>query len=365
MGRSIDAVKRSWRPQRVTRSVVVADLVESVRLMQRNELDVIERWRRFVGAVVAELLPARGGRLVKSLGDGMLLEFGEPTIAVEAAMELHDRVLRVNAGYEPERQFWLRCAVHETEVVVDELDVYGTGVNLAARLAALARPGESVVSGSVRDAISADLDAELDDLGACHLKHVSGPVRAWRLTRRGARARPDTGLGVPWLPTLLVLPFRSAGDENGDGLCGVLCDDLTATLAESRMWRLLSGLTARAAAEHATPLPELHRRSGVSYVLSGRCVRLGPRLRIRCELAEARSERVVWCFEYRGVATTALEGDPTFHHAVAAGLTEALAREELARGKRLAGQDRESYSLLAQGLSAMQSLLAAPTGPAS
>ena len=153
MRRSVDAGDRGGEPERVTRSVVVADLVESVRLMQFDELDVIARWRRFVGEVVAELLPARGGRLVKSLGDGMLLEFADPLSAAEATLELHERLRRGNAGYAPERHFWLRCAVHETEVVVDELDVYGAGVNLAARLARLARPGESVVSTTVRDAI--------------------------------------------------------------------------------------------------------------------------------------------------------------------------------------------------------------------
>jgi class 3 adenylate cyclase len=360
MRRSVDAGGKGGEPERVTRSVVVADLVESVRLMQRDELDVIARWRRFVGEVVAELLPARGGRLVKSLGDGMLLDFADPLSAAEATLELHERLRRANAGYAPERHFWLRCAVHETEVVVDELDVYGAGVNLAARLARLARPGESVVSATVRDAIALDIDAELDDLGACHLKHVNGAVRAWRISGRGAHRRPDTDPGVPWLPTLLVLPFQPAGEPHGDGLCGVLCDDLIATLAESRMWRLLSGVTAREVGERPPSLLDLHRRWGVTYVLSGRCVRRGPRLRVRCELAEARSGRVVWCFEHRGATAQVFDGDPALHQAIRTGLAEALAREEMARGKRLALHERENYSLLAQGLSAMQTLLAAP-----
>ena len=151
MGARSDADGAGWRSDRVTRTVVVADLVESVRLMQSDELDVIDRWRGFVADVLSDLLPTRGGRMVKSLGDGMLLEFAGPLAAVEAALELHERVLRFNAGYPAERHFWLRCAIHEAEVVVDALDVYGSGVNLAARLASLARPGESVVSEPVRD----------------------------------------------------------------------------------------------------------------------------------------------------------------------------------------------------------------------
>ena len=365
MGAGGDVGGGAWRTDRVTRTVMVADLVESVRLMQLDELDAIDRWRGFVAEVLSDLLPARGGRLVKSLGDGMLLEFAGPLAAVEAAMELHERLLRFNAGYPAERHFWLRCAIHEAEVVVDALDVYGSGVNLAARLASLARPGESVVSDPVRDAVASDVDAELDDLGACHLKHVSGPVRAWRIGRRGARRRLDTDPGAPWLPTLLVLPFLPAGDKRDDGLCEVLCDDLIATLAGSRRWRVLSGLTSHQVGPQPASLAELHRRAGVSYALSGRCVRRGARLRIRCELADARNEQVVWSFEYRGGTADVLEGDPALQHALAAGLTEALTREELARGKRLALPHRESYSLLSQGLSAMQSLLATPSGSAS
>jgi TolB-like protein len=145
----------------------------------------------------------------------------------------------------------------------------------------------------------------------------------------------------------------------------VLCDDLIATLAASRRWRVLSGLTSHQVGPQPASLAELHRRAGVSYALSGRCVRRGARLRIRCELADARNEQVVWSFEYRSGTAEALEGDPALHHALAAGLTEALTREELARGKRLALPHRESYSLLSQGLSAMHSLLATPSGSAS
>jgi class 3 adenylate cyclase len=128
---------------RVRRAIVVVDMVESVRLMREHEDEVIDRWRRFVAEVNDAVLPPRGGRMVKSLGDGMLLEFKALPAALSAAIDIQQRLAVANAGRTADRQFWMRAAVHCADVAVETYDLLGSGVNLAARLATLACPGNS------------------------------------------------------------------------------------------------------------------------------------------------------------------------------------------------------------------------------
>ena len=170
----------SWPElHRVRRAIVVVDVVESVRLMQANEADVIDRWRRFVAEVRTQVLPKHGGRMVKSLGDGMLLEFETVPTAVAAAFDIQRTVARYNDGYEPDAQIWLRAGGHVGDVTEDELDVYGPAVNLAARIATLAGPGQIAVSVEARDELASDVDAVLEDLGNCYFKHLVEPVRCF------------------------------------------------------------------------------------------------------------------------------------------------------------------------------------------
>jgi class 3 adenylate cyclase len=136
--------------ERAIRTVLVVDVAESVRLMEEGEEDTVSRWRAFVQGVTAGILPMRGGRLVKSLGDGMLIDFPRVQEGVKAAFEIQNACIRANEGMPPERQMLLRMGIQVSELISDEHDVYGRGVNLAARLATLAGPSEIVVSANVR-----------------------------------------------------------------------------------------------------------------------------------------------------------------------------------------------------------------------
>jgi class 3 adenylate cyclase len=170
---------------RARRAIVVVDVVESVRLMQANEAEVILRWRHLVNDVRQRLLPLHGGRLVKSLGDGMLIEFEAIEDAVAAALALCSCAAKVNEGQAPQERIRLRIGVHVGEVVSDELDIYGHEVNIAQRLSTLARPDDIVASVAVVDGLVPGLHAEVEDMGPRHLKHLREPVRAFRLRQAG------------------------------------------------------------------------------------------------------------------------------------------------------------------------------------
>lgn len=164
---------------RVTRPLMVLDVVESVRLMEGDEPEFIDHWRGFVHHAREHVLPGWGGHLRKSLGDGLMLEFPEAVAATQAALALRRAADESNRDCAPERAIRLRIAVHVAQFVADDLDVYGADVNLTARLAQWAAPGDVVVTGTLRDLLPLRARLQLQELGTCELRHVSRPVTAF------------------------------------------------------------------------------------------------------------------------------------------------------------------------------------------
>lgn len=165
-------------PQRVHKTVLVVDLVESVRLMAEDESGVIARWQRFL-SFTRRIIPANGGLLVKSLGDGILAHFDESGQAVETAHQLHRYFAFFNASVAPSRHMRLRAGINATHLYADAHDVYGQGVNLAARVTSLAPPGGTVITASVRERLIGRWEGCLEDRGESLLKHWPEPVRTW------------------------------------------------------------------------------------------------------------------------------------------------------------------------------------------
>lgn len=291
----MEEIERS-ESKRVRRAIVVVDVVESVRLMQAYEDDVIKRWRGFIAEVCAEVLPQNGGRLVKGLGDGMLLEFGSSPAAAKASAEMHTRIQRRNIAREIAASLYLRVGAHMADVVVDELDVYGAGVNLAARLSGLASPGETVVSSDFRDGLAPGLDAEAEDLGECQLKNIEGTTRAFRLGgSQTAIVLPSFDTYWEQRPTFAVLPLETAANDlDAELVADVLTDQIIHDLSLSGVWRVISRLTMTAFRGRNPKLDELQRHLKPTWLLSGRCRLKGDRVQASLELADARSGTVLW-----------------------------------------------------------------------
>lgn len=164
-----------------TRVIVVLDVVESVRLMEGDEQGFILRWRAFVREVRDQLMPAFGGRIHKSTGDGLMLEFAYASDAIGAAFGLLRLADAGNRGRAPEERIELRIAAHVTRFVADEFDIYGCGVNLTSRLLGVARPGEFCITAALRELLE-DNAARMEDTGTHQLRHLSEPVQVYRVT---------------------------------------------------------------------------------------------------------------------------------------------------------------------------------------
>lgn len=323
---------------------MVLDVVESVRLMLEDEPGQIHRWRRFVDEVVQQVLPATGGRLVKSLGDGMLLEFASVRQAASAALAMQQRVRKFSTGALPQGlPMELRVGIHEGDVVVDELDLYGNGVNLAARIATLAGPGEIVVTAEVRDGLWADVDADIEDLGDCFLKHFSEPVRAYRLGPAGARPVMPPASDNPGLqPSVAVIPFDGEQRIIGD----LLADGVIAQLSLSADLRVLSRLSCSAFAARGASVQQVGSALGAHYVVSGSALRSAESLFLSAELSEARSGTVLWAERLHGTIESLLQPASELIHQVAAQVHQAVLKREVERARSEPLPALESCSML-------------------
>ena len=189
------ATTLSGRMARHLRAVLFVDIVDSVRLIQLDQEGTIRRWRHYLSAVAGAELPQSGGRVVKQTGDGMLVDFESAIDAVECALSIQARIEQSEQEQPPERRIRLRMGVHLADVIVDDVDLYGDGVNLAARLMQLGGPAEIVISAAVRDQLTDGVGVTIEDLGERELKGIQRPVRAFRA----------------WPPS--PLPGRSAEQE--------------------------------------------------------------------------------------------------------------------------------------------------------
>ncbi len=321
----------------VHRAVLVVDLVESVRLMIGNEASVIGRWRSFSEHVRHHLLPpGGGGRVVKSLGDGLLLDFTEARAAAEVAHQLHTQIERVNEGCSAETRMALRVGANFGPLVVDEFDVYGVGVNLAARLAALAAPGQTVAAEAFCDQLALGVDAEADDLGEHYLKHIEAPVRAFLLRRCGQAAGPawqwaGAAAEPAAMPTLAVLPFATRGGGAAWQAAGeMLAEDLTAALSRSPAWRVTSRLSSAQFAGRSQPAAEVALRLGVRYVVSGTVTLLGAAVRVYAEVCDTRDGQLLWAQTLGGSAADLVAGGGDLLPQVLQAVGRALVDRELA-----------------------------------
>lgn len=337
---------------RARRAIVVVDVVESVRLMQEDEAGFIERWRRFVHEVRTSVLPQHGGRMVKSLGDGMLLEFRSVRQAFAVASNLQRVALdqSLTAGTQ---SVLLRIGLHQCDVVSDSIDVYGHGVNLTARLAALGSPGEIVLSVEARDEITAGLDARIEDMGMCYLKHIPEPVRAFRATGVpvvAALARPDASL----VPVVAVVP-PAPEMGNSSIVCSVVLDDIAAAMARFTGWRVVSPLTMNAFAGREIGVPALSSHVKADYVVFGSVPQESARS-LLIHIHSGSDGMKIWEGEFVSSPSQLLQGEDRLAMRVAHQIASVLVQSVLSRASGPALHNVPGYALLLQSIAAIHRL---------
>ena len=340
---------------RVRRAIVVVDLVESVRIMQAFEADVIDRWRRFVAEVRDQVLPVHHARMVKSLGDGMLLEYEQAPAAVAGSFDLLARLPRFNVGRHDDAAMHLRVGIHLADVVSDEHDVYGAGVNLTARLAGLGAPGDIVVSAEVRDALLVGIDAEVEDLGDCYLKHLVAPQRAFKLRKPGMpqawRARRALGHVAP---SVVVMPIATDSAELGDG--AALADDLIAAIGRSTVLRPVARRCVPVLAGRQVDAMSFAVAAHAHYVVAGELHRSAATLHFKWTLHEVSTRALIHSGHWQGSTQALLNSHDGLAVTVALEIMAVLVRGQLQIEHHAALANLPSYALMLRAVALMHRL---------
>jgi adenylate cyclase len=339
--------------------VLVIDLVESVRLMAGHEAAVVARWRAFMDHAAQRVLPQHGGRLVKSLGDGLLAEFDQPVNAVKCASELHAFFKPSNLQLPADQQMHLRAGIHASHLYVGEHDVYGHGVNLAARVATLGDAGDTVVTAPVRDGIVDGIDGIVDDMGESYLKHWPEPVRTWRVYPTRAdqpRWRPERHEAPisDFRPSIAVIPFDARTPAPEHFVIGeLIADGVIAQLARSQDLRVIARLSTTAfRGRQATP-GEIDARLDATFVLSGGYAVLGDKVLITAELADTRRGEVVWAERISGDTLDLMQLHSELINQLSTACTHALLNAEVQRSLVMPLPQLDSNALMLGGINLM------------
>ncbi len=278
------------------RVIVFVDVVESVRLIQSDQDLFLRRWLEVVAFVRNDLLPSTSGRLVKSLGDGMLLEFTELKDAVSVAFQMRNLTEQKNARFAASQQMHLRLSISLGEVIQDEDDIYGHDVNVGARLMSLAGAGEIVISSAVRSCLTADIDADIEDLGDCYLRHLSEPIRAFLIRPPGGK--PVWAMGMPserMKPTIAILPFESRSNERHLQYVGeALADEVIQAVSRGILLDVISRLSSRSIGGRGLSSQEISSALGADYILSGSLAEVPDLLVLDLELCDAHKGSIIW-----------------------------------------------------------------------
>ena len=286
--------------QRRLAAILATDVVGFSRLIRADEEGTIAALKALRVDIIDPKLAEHHGRIVKLMGDGMLAEFPSVVDAVRAAVATQQAVRAHNSGLPEDKRIAFRVGINLGDVVIDGDDIHGDGVNLAARLEGLAKPGGICISGSVHEQIRDRIDPAFEDLGEQEVKNIDRPVRVWQWIAdarlaAGVSAKTDQPLPLPDKPSIAVLPFENmSGDPEQEYFSDGISEDLTTALSRFDGLVVITRNSAFTYKGEAVDVKRVGRELGVRYVLEGSVRRAGERVRVYAQLVDAETDRHVW-----------------------------------------------------------------------
>jgi len=284
-------------------AILAADVVRYSRLMGADEAGTLARLKALRRELVQPRITERKGRIVKLMGDGLLAEFPSVVEAVHCAAAIQEEMLGRETDLPDERRLRLRIGVNLGDIIVEGSDIYGDGVNNAARLEGLAEPGGVCVSGAAFDAIDGKLDLPFKDIGGQQVKNIAKPVRVYRLTmtRRfeASTARSEEPLPLPDKPSIAVLPFTNmSGDPEQEYFSDGITEDIITELSRFRTLFVIARNSSFAFKDRSVNAGDIARELGVQYIVEGSVRKSGGRVRVTAQLIEAESGNHLWAERY-------------------------------------------------------------------
>jgi adenylate cyclase len=277
-------------------AILAADVAGYSRLMGADEEGTHEQLKAHRRELIDPKIAAHRGRVVKTTGDGMLVEFASTVDALRCAAAIQTDMAERNAAAPPERRIELRIGVHQGDVIVEDGDIFGDGVNIAARLEGLAMPGGVCVSARVQEDVAGKVDLAFADIGEQRLKNIARPVRAYRLLPKAPTpAVPTTAAEPSPRLSIVVLPFANlSSDPDQEYFADAITEDLTTDLSRIAGAFVIARNTAFTYKGKAADVQQIGRELGVRYLLEGSVRRAGEEVRINVQLVDAGSGAHLW-----------------------------------------------------------------------
>jgi class 3 adenylate cyclase/TolB-like protein len=339
---------------RTTFAVMAADIAGYARLVEADEEDTIRRLLELRAEIIAPVVAAHGGSIFKHLGDGFLAVFDDPGRAVRCALELQSEMIERASRFPAERRIVLRIGLNLSETIVEAGDVFGEGVNVAARLQAYAEPGDVVLSARIADAAAGELaDAAVFDLGELRLKNISKSVRAKGVHVGSLRhvTAPGPLRVAEERPSIAVLPFRKAQQDATDVYFAEgIVEEIVHALASLKDLFVVSRTSTLRYAGEALDTKAIGHDLGVRYLLYGGVQRQREQLRITTELIDVESAHVLRADRYEGTTAELFQLQETIALAAMRTIAPGVMEQELRRASRKHPESLTAYDLVLQAL---------------
>ena len=334
-------------------AILALDAVGYSAMVARDEDATVRRLKGHLGAV-EQVIALHGGRIVKTTGDGLLAEFASVVDAVSAAHLMQQRLAERNSAEPDGARMLFRVGVHAGDVIVDDDDLLGDGVNIAARLEGIAPPGGVAVSARVRDEVDGRMDVTFHDLGEKSLKNIAKPVRVFALGAAAAPPAPAAPIVLPDKPSVAVLPFvnMSAAAED-DWFADGVSEDIITALAGVPWIFVIARNSSFTYKGLSVDVRKVGRDLGVAYVLEGSVRRAGNRLRVTGQLIDAATGTHIWAERYDGEVADVFDLQDRISGAVVAAIAPEIRGAEIGRAARKRPESLDAYDRYLRGLDAM------------
>jgi TolB-like protein len=330
-------------------AILAADVAGYSRLMGISEEGTHQRLKAHRRELLEPKIEQHRGRIIKNAGDGFLAEFMSVVDAVRCATEIQQEMAVRNIEVPDDRRIDFRMGVHQGDIIIDGGDIFGDGVNLAARLEGIADPGSICVSGRVHEDVRATLDLVFEDIGEQQLKNIQRPIHVYRIGIGSKPTTPTPTLSLPDRPSIAVLPFQNlSGDVQQEYFADGMVEDIVNGLSRIKGLFVIARNSTLRYKDKPVDVKQVGRDLGVRYILEGTVRRISDRLRITAELVEAQTGMHLWSERYERKFDDIFLIQDELTLSVIAAIQPSLRSAEAERVKRKRPDSLDAYDLVLQ-----------------
>jgi TolB-like protein/class 3 adenylate cyclase len=349
------------RVERRLAAVLAADIAGYGLLMGRDEEGTLSQLKAFRRTLVDPKIALHRGRIVKTTGDGMLVEFASAVDAARCAVEVQRGVAVQNVGVPLDIRIQFRIGIHVGDIIFDDNDIFGDGVNIAARLEGIAEPGGICISDDAQRQIRGKLDSPFEDMGPQNLKNIAEPMRAWRLNSDanasaylspGRSAEAAKPLALPDKPSIAVLPFQNmSSDPEQEYFADGIVEDIITALSRYHALFVIARNSSFTYKGRAVDVKQVGRELGVRYVLEGSVRRVLDRVRVTGQLIDALTGAHLWADRFDGALKDIFDFQDDITLRVVGAIAPKLEQAEIVRAMRKPTESLDGYDYYLKAMS--------------